>query len=218
MWKSPRTSLAAALAALILLMAAPAPAADMARPVTILALGDSLFAGYGLPPGQSVPDLLERRLAREGYSVRMVNAGISGDTTSGGLARLPWLLKEAPDLAILELGANDGLMGMSPELMEKNLDAMLAALQDQGVLVLLAGMRGLANYGPDYAARFDAVFPRLAKKYGAAFLPFLLEGVALKPELNQADGIHPNPDGAARVADNLYPLLKPLVDQALARR
>lgn len=218
MWKSPRTSLAAALAALILLMAASTPAADMARPVTILALGDSLFAGYGLPPGQSVPDLLERRLAREGYPVRMVNAGVSGDTSSGGLARLPWLLKETPDIVMLELGANDGLMGMSPENMERNLDAMLAALQDRGVPVLLAGMRGLANYGPDYAARFDAVFPRLAQKYGAALLPFLLEGVAQKPELNQADGIHPNPDGAARVADNLYPLLKPLVDQALARR
>jgi acyl-CoA thioesterase-1 len=216
-----KASLLAALAAL-LIMAAPSPAApaaaDSARPLTVLALGDSLFAGYGLPAGQSVPDLLERRLRQDGYAVRMVNAGISGDTTSGGLARLPWLLREPPDLAILELGANDGLMGMPPENMERNLSAMLDLLAEKKIPVLLAGMRALANFGPDYAERFDAVFPRLATKYGVALLPFLLEGVALKPELNQADGIHPNPAGAARVADNLYPLLRGLADRVLAGR
>ncbi|MEW5772373.1 MAG: arylesterase [Thermodesulfobacteriota bacterium] len=211
------SSLAAALAAL-LLVASPTSAADSARPLTILALGDSLFAGYGLPAGQSVPDLLAERLRREGYPVRMVNAGISGDTTAGGLARLPWLLRERPDVAMLELGANDGLMGMPPENMEKNLAAMLDLFAEKRIPVLLAGMRSLANFGPDYAARFNAVFPRLAGKHGASFLPFLLEGVAMRPELNQADGIHPNPAGAAKVADNLYPLLKDLVDQTLAGR
>ncbi len=212
-----QASLAAALAAL-LLMAAPAFAGDPARPVTVLALGDSLFAGYGLPAGQSVPDLLAERLRRDGYAVRMVNAGISGDTSGGGLARLPWLLKERPDVAMLELGANDGLMGMPPENLEKNLAAMLDLLAEKRIPVLLAGMRSLANYGPDYAARFDAVYPRLARRYGASLLPFLLEGVAMRPELNQADGIHPNPAGAAKVADNLYPLLKGLVDKVPAGR
>lgn len=212
-----QASLAAALAAL-LLMATPAFAGDPSRPVTVLALGDSLFAGYGLPAGQSVPDLLAERLRRDGYAVRMVNAGISGDTSNGGLARLPWLLKERPDVAMLELGANDGLMGMPPENLEKNLAAMLDLLAEKRIPVLLAGMRSLANYGPDYAARFDAVYPRLAEKYGASLLPFLLEGVAMRPELNQADGIHPNPAGAAKVADNLYPLLKGLVDKVLAGR
>lgn len=212
-----KASLAAALAAL-LLMAAPALAGDPSRPVTVLALGDSLFAGYGLPAGRSVPDLLAERLRREGYDVRMVNAGISGDTSGGGLSRLPWLLRERPDVVMLELGANDGLMGMPPENLEKNLAAMLDLLAEKKIPVLLAGMRSLANYGPDYAARFDAVYPRLAGKYGAALLPFLLEGVAMRPELNQADGIHPNEAGAAKVADNLHPLLKGLVDKVLAGR
>lgn len=212
-----KASLAAALAAL-LLMAPPAFAAGPIRPVTVLALGDSLFAGYGLPAGRSVPDLLAERLRREGYAVRMVNAGISGDTSGGGLSRLPWLLKERPDVVMLELGANDGLMGMPPENLEKNLAAMLDLLVEKRIPVLLAGMRSLANYGPDYAVRFDAVYPRLAEKYGAALLPFLLEGVAMRPEFNQADGIHPNEAGAAKVADNLYPLLKGLVDKVLAGR
>lgn len=198
-------------------MAVPA-AADFARPLTILALGDSLFAGYGLPAGQSVPDLLAQRLGRDGYAVRMVNAGVSGDTSSGGLARLPWLLKERPDIVMLELGANDGLMGMPPENLERNLAAMLDLLAEKRIPVLLAGMRSLANFGPDYAERFDAVYPRLAEKYGAVLLPFLLAGVAMRPELNQADGIHPNPAGAAKVADSLYPLLKGLADQVLAGR
>jgi acyl-CoA thioesterase-1 len=215
-----KTSLSAALAALLALihMAAPLFAAGPGRALTILALGDSLFAGYGLPAGQSVPDLLAQRLARDGYAVRMVNAGISGDTSSGGLARLPWLLRDRPDIVMLELGANDGLMGMPPENLEKNLAAMLDQLAAQKIPVLLAGMRSLVNYGPDYAAGFDAVYPRLAKKYGIALLPFLLEGVAMRPDLNQADGIHPNLAGAAKVADNLYPLLKGMVDKALAGR
>lgn len=212
-----KSSLAAALAALLLAMSIPAPAAE-SRPLTILAVGDSLFAGYGLPAGQSVPDLLEQRLRREGYAVHMVNAGVSGDTAADGLTRLPWLLKERPDIAILELGANDALTGNPPEYTERNLGVMLDMLAERKIPTLLAGMRSLANFGPGYAARFDALYPRLAKKYGVAFLPFLLEGVALKPELNQGDGIHPNAAGAAKVADNLYPLLKELVDQARAGR
>ena len=212
-----KTSLLAALAALFA-MAAPAFAAGSGQALTVLAVGDSLFAGYGLPAGQSVPDLLAERLRRDGYAAHMVNAGLSGDTSAGGLARLPWLLRERPDVAILELGANDGLQGMPPENLEKNLAAMLDLLAEKKIPVLLAGMRSLANFGPEYAGRFDAVYPRLAAQYRAAFLPFLLEGVALRPELNQSDGIHPNRAGAEKVADNLYPLLKGLVDKALAGR
>lgn len=213
-----KASLAAALAALLLLMSVAASAADSARPLTILAVGDSLFAGYGLPVGQSVPDLLEQRLRRDGYAVRMINAGVSGDTAADGLTRLPWLLRETPDIAILELGANDALTGNLPEYVERNLGVMLDMLAEKNIPTLLAGMRSLANFGPAYAERFDAVYPRLAEKHGAAFLPFLLEGVAMRPELNQGDGIHPNAAGAAKVADNLYPLLKGLVDKVLAGR
>lgn len=195
------------------LQEAPMPAS---RPVTLLAVGDSLTAGYGLPVSAALPAVVEGLLRREGLDVRIVNAGVSGDTTSGGLARLPWLLEERPDCAWLELGANDGLRGQDPALMEANLDAMLELFRAKGVPVLLIGMRALENYGADYAARFDAVFPRVAARHGVALHPFLLEGVALDPALNQDDGIHPNERGVAIIARALLPRVRALV-QAAAR-
>jgi len=184
------------------------------RPVTLLAVGDSLTAGYGLPASAALPAVVEALLRQEGLDVRIVNAGVSGDTTSGGLARLPWLLEERPDCAWLALGANDGLRGQDPALMEANLDAMLELFAARGVPVLLVGMRAMENYGADYAARFDAVFPRVAARHGVALHPFLLEGVALDPALNQDDGIHPNERGVAIIARALLPRVRALAQAA----
>lgn len=206
-------------AAACFLFSHPAWAADatpmkQTRQITLLAFGDSLTAGYGLPADQSLPAELDRLLKADGYNVRMVNAGVSGDTSAGGLARLPWTLEEPVDAAILELGANDGLMGMDPAAMERNLDAMLSMFDERGIPVLLAGMRAIANYGENYARTFDAVFPRLAQKHDVMFYPFLLDGVVLDPTLNQADGIHPNAEGVREIASRMYPMVRELVEQA----
>ena len=196
--------------------AAPEDVMTTSRPVTLLAVGDSLTAGYGLPASAALPAVVEALLRQEGLDVRLVNAGVSGDTPSGGLARLPGLLEERPDCAWLALGANDGLRGQDPALMEANLDAMLELFAARGVPVLLVGMRAMENYGSDYAARFDAVFPRVAARHGVPLHPFLLDGVALNPALNQDDGIHPNERGVAIVALGLLPGVRALV-QAAAR-
>lgn len=216
---------AAALAATVFFRPAPGtcgapghePNMKQNRRITILAFGDSLTAGYGLAAGKSLPAVLGEMLAADGYDVRMVNAGVSGDTAAGGRARLEWSLGERPDAAILELGANDGLMGRDPGAMEADLDAMLAAFAEHDVPVLLAGMRAIANYGPGYARAFDAVFPRLAAKHGVPLYPFLLEGVVLKAHLNQDDGIHPNALGVREIAARMYPMVRDLVETALSR-
>lgn len=188
---------------------------DKSRAVTVLAFGDSLTAGYGLLPGQALPAVLETMLHADGYNVRMINAGVSGDTTQGGLARLSWSLEDNPDAAILELGANDGLRGIAPATMEANLDAMLQMFAEKDVPVLLAGMEAIANYGIGYARKYNNVFPRLADKHDVIFYPFLLEGVALKSHLNQSDGIHPNAEGVKEIATRMYPKVKELVDTAI---
>jgi len=185
------------------------------RDITILAFGDSLTAGYGLPVNQSLPSVLEAMLRADGYNATVTNAGVSGDTTSGGLARLSWSLEDNPDAAILELGANDGLRGQDPATMEANLDAMLKMFEAKGIPVLLAGMEAIANYGPGYASRFNAVFPRLADEHDILFYPFLLEGVALRSHLNQSDGIHPNAQGVKEIARRMYPKVRELAEQAL---
>lgn len=177
----------------------------------IVALGDSLTAGYGLPLDQAYPSLLEDMLAGEGIRVRMVNAGVSGDTTAGGRARLNWVLAEEPDYAIVALGANDALRGLSPELAEKNLNTILTELSQRDIPVLLAGMRAPANWGEDYVRKFDTMYPRLAGEYGACLYPFILEGVAADPALNQPDGLHPNAAGARIMAERLLPLVKDLL-------
>ena len=168
----------------------------------ILAFGDSLFAGYGLDAGQSYPARLEAGLRARGVNARIVNAGVSGDTTAAGLQRLAFTLdaqETAPDLFILELGGNDLLRGLSPEETRANLAKMLAVLQERKVPVLLMGMRSPPNYGPEYQTRFDAMYRDLAKEYGAALIPFWLEDIYREPDLFQSDRIHPTAEGIERL-------------------
>jgi acyl-CoA thioesterase-1 len=177
----------------------------------IVALGDSLTAGLGVAADEAYPALLETRLAREGYAYRVVNAGVSGDTTAGGLRRVDWVLRAKPEIAIVALGANDGLRAQSPQAMRENLTAIVKRLQAAGARVLLVGMRLPPNYGADYTTEFQAVFPEVARSTGAAFMPFLLDGVAADTRLNQPDGIHPTAAGYQFIADRLWPNLRPLL-------
>ena len=185
-------------------------AAEAAAPV-ILALGDSITAGLGLMEEQSYPSRLQMRLKAAGYPHRVVNGGVSGDTSAGGLARLDWLMRQHPNIIILALGANDGLRGIKPQAMRANLAAIIERAQAGGSRVLLAGMRMPTNYGAEYTREFEAVFGELADHYKLPLLPFLLEGVALRSDLNQPDGIHPNAKGAAIVTDNVWRALEPLL-------
>ena len=187
-----------------LLATAPAlPAA--AEPLRLMAFGDSLTHGYGLAPGETFPEQLEAALRTEGFDVTVLNAGNSGDTTAGGLARLDWALANEPDAVILELGANDGLRGLDPEATYANLDAMLAKLKGEGLPVLLAGMLAPPNLGREYGEAFNAIYPRLAEKHDVPLYPFFLEGVAAQRALNQGDGIHPNADGVAEIVTRIKP-------------
>lgn len=185
----------------------------LAAPVKILALGTSLTQGYGLPPGTDFTVQLQAALKRDGVNVVVTNAGVSGDTSTGGLARLDWSLADRPDAAIIELGSNDMLRGLPPAQTEKNLRAILTRLKAAKVQVLLMGMKAQRNLGPDYVKQFDAIYPRLAKEYGVLYYPFILEGVALNPKLNQADGIHPNPEGVKVIVARVLPLVKKLAAQ-----
>jgi acyl-CoA thioesterase-1 len=178
----------------------------------ILCLGDSLTEGYGVSPEQSFPTLLEERLHRSGFpGARVINAGISGSTSASAVSRLQWQLRAKPDVLLLELGANDGLRGLDLAATRKNLERAIEIAKGAGVRVLLAGMKLPPNYGADYTRQFEALFPELAKAQGVALIPFLLEGVAAKPELNTADGIHPNAQGYERVIENVLPALLPLL-------
>ncbi len=188
--------------------------ARAAAPLRIVGLGDSLMQGYGLPPGGDFPARLQAKLVADGVAVQIVTAGVSGDTSAGGLARLDWSLADHPDGVIVELGSNDALRGQAPEDIEKNLDAILAKLKAANVPVLLAGMKAPRNLGPDYVAKFDALFPRLAKKYGVLFYPFFLDGVATDPKLNQKDGMHPNPQGVEIIVARIEPFVKQLIVKA----
>ncbi len=202
------------------LNAAPAPK-NSAEPVRSLAFGDSLTQGDGVPPGMEFPARLERALNARGLDVTIVNAGVSGETSAGGLARIDWLLGDArhgPDAVIVELGANDGLRGLSAMEMERNLDGILSKLKARGIPVLLAGMKAPRNYGARYASEFDDVFPRLAAKYETLFYPFFLEGVVLERSLMQPDGIHPNPAGVEAIVKEITPIAERLVQQARTRR
>lgn len=189
---------------------APAAPEDL-RPV-IVAYGDSLTAGYGVDTGQGWPELLQAILDREGRKYRVVNQGISGDTTSGGVARIQAALDLKPAVVILELGANDGLRGLPVQATEQNLVQMVEGFQGSGARVLLAGITLPRNYGADYIRSFDRVYPALAKRYKTAYLPFLLEGVALDPALMQRDALHPNAEGHRKIAPLVWRFLKPLLD------
>ncbi len=184
-----------------------------AAPVKILALGTSLTQGYGVAPGLDFTAVLEARLKASGVDAKVINAGVSGDTSAGGLARLDWSLADHPDAAIVELGSNDALRGQSPAETQKNLTAILTRLKAAHIPVLLAGMMAPRNLGPEYAAQFDPIYPRLAKQFGTLLYPFLLDGVAMNPKLNQADGIHPNPAGVKIIVERIMPLVKRLVAQ-----
>ncbi len=192
--------------------------AAAAEPVRILAYGDSLTAGYGLAPEDAFPARLEAALRRAGHDVRVINGGVSGDTAAGGRARLDWALADRPDMAILELGANDALRGLDPDRTFADLDAILARFRAEGIAVLLAGMRAPPNLGPEYVAAFDGIFPRLAEKHGVALYPFFLEGVAADPALNQADGIHPNAAGVRAIVERILPYVERVLATVGGRR
>jgi len=194
---------------LLLIMAGAGPAC--AAPVKILAIGTSLTQGYGLPPGTEFTVQLQQALSRAGIDAAVTNAGVSGDTSAGGLARLDWSLGDHPDAVILELGSNDMLRGIAPSETEKNLRAILDKLKAAHVKVLLTGMHAQRNLGADYVQQFDPLYPRLAKDYNLLFYPFILDGVALNPKLNQADGMHPNPAGVKVIVARMLPLVKKLV-------
>ncbi len=196
--------------ALLVAIAGPA-SAESARP-RLLALGDSLTAGFGLPEDQAFPTRLQAWLNRAGVEVTVINAGVSGDTSAGGLARLDWALgNDPPEFALVELGANDALRGLSPGALYDNLDKIISRLQAKRVKVLLAGMYAPRNYGSDYDKEFDAVYPRLAKAHGVPLYAFFLDGVAGDPALNQADGLHPNPRGVDVIVDRLGPEVVKLI-------
>ena len=191
---------------------AAASKTDDVRP-KIVCLGDSLTAGLGLVEMQSYPSLLQQKVNEDGYEFEVVNAGVSGDTSAGGLRRLDWALQENVRVLIVALGANDGLRGLSVSDMKENLSKIIETAQGRNVLVILAGMEAPPNYGTEYAASFRQAYREIALHYRVLFLPFLLDKVAGVASLNQSDGIHPNPQGAAIVADNVWAVLKPLLDQ-----
>jgi len=184
-----------------------------AEPATVLALGDSLTAGYGLPAQASFPARLEQRLKAAGLEVRVVNAGVSGDTSAGGLARLDWALADRPSVAIVELGANDGLRGLDPGQTARNLDAIVAALQGRGVRVLLAGMLAPPNLGREYGDAFRQAYREVAARRQVPLYPFFLDGVAGDPRLNQKDGLHPTAEGITVIVERIAPWVIPLLRQ-----
>jgi acyl-CoA thioesterase-1 len=200
-----------ALLSIVLFLAAAGAGQAVAAPIKILALGTSLTQGYGLPPGTEFTVQLQAALKRAGIDAVVTNAGVSGDTSAGGLARLDWSLADHPDAVILELGGNDMLRGIAPAETEKNLRAILAKLKAAHVKVLLTGMHAQHNLGADYVKEFDAIYPRLAKENNVLFYPFILDGVALNPKLNQADGMHPNPAGVKIIVARILPVVKTLV-------
>lgn len=171
----------------------------------ILVLGDSLSAGYGLNKGDAFPEQLEGALREEGHNIKLINAGVSGDTSKGGRARLNWALADNPQMVILELGANDGLRGLDPALMKENLSQIIAQLQKRKIKVLLAGMYAPPNFGRVYGESYNAVFPTLAKDYSLTLYPFFLEGVAGNPHLNLEDGLHPTKEGIAEIVKRILP-------------
>jgi acyl-CoA thioesterase-1 len=208
---SPLNAAGLIVAALLAVAAPVAGVAAAAHVPEILVFGDSLTAGLGLPTDQTFPARLETRLRSEGINVHVVNAGVSGDTTAGGLARLDWSLADKPEFVILELGANDTLRGIDPKVVRANLDAMISKIQASGAKLLLTGMQSPTNWGRDYQQAFDKIYPELARAHGVTLYPFFLEGVAMDPELNQPDGIHPNERGVAALVDHIAPYVTRLI-------
>lgn len=196
----------------LLFWMSPAQSEDAGK--RLLVLGDSLTAGYGLPAEHAFPAQLERALNARGYKIKVVNSGISGDTTKGGLARLPWVLLSKPQFVIVELGSNDSLRGLDPKQTRANLDGILTRLKAKGIKVLLAGMLAPRNLGAEYSREFNGAYEDLAKKHGVVFMPFFLKDVALRPHLNQRDGIHPTKEGVAIIVRNIMPYVVKLLGPA----
>ena len=212
-----RRSIATALLSIMLVGASPPIPASGEQRSLVLAFGDSLTAGYGLEQGLGFAPQLQAMLRRHGIKAEVVDGGVSGDTSEAGKARLGWTLdglKRKPDLVILELGANDMLRALDPDLTERNLDAMLAELKRRQVPVLVAGMRAAPNLDPAYVARFEAIYPRLAAKHGAPIYPFFLDGVAGQQGMIQSDGMHPTFAGVKRVVTGIMPAVKQALPNA----
>lgn len=188
-----------------------AAVADDDRP-RIVAFGDSLTAGFGVAAEEAYPARLQRRLDEQGLRYRVINAGVSGDTTAGGVRRVDWVLKSRPDLLILELGGNDGLRGLNLDETKANLERIIKRCQDASVTVILAGMKLPPNYGMEYTKGFETIYPALAKQYRLTLIPFFLDGVAGSASLNQADGIHPTSEGYRIIADKVLETVKPLLN------
>ena len=215
--KIARVQRLAALALLALVGAGPLAAADDA-PIRIVALGDSLTAGFGLPVDQAFPTKLAAALKAKGIAATVANAGVSGDTTTGGLARLDWSVPEGTDAVILELGANDALRGADPKLTKATLEQILDKLRSRHIAVLLAGMLAPHNLGKDYTTAFDAIYPALASTHEVVFYPFFLDGVATDPKLNQGDGMHPNAAGVDVIVARILPQVEELIARARRAR
>ena len=196
-----------------LLLALPTPASAVDDRPVVLFVGTSLTAGYGLPSDEAYPALIQRKIDEAGLSFRVVNAGVSGDTSAGGLRRIDWLLKSPVAVLVLELGANDMLRGLSPDTMRSNLQQIIDRTRDAhpNAGVVIAGMRALQNLGPDFVGGFEESFPELAKENDAVLIPFLLEGIAGERALNQSDDVHPNAEGQRRIATLVWPKLLPLL-------
>jgi acyl-CoA thioesterase I len=209
---------AAVVNSLLLVLLLGSAAHAQGGPVRLAVLGDSLAAGFGVKPEQSFPARLEVELKAQGRNVTVLNQGVSGDTSAGGLDRLDWMLADKPDIVLVELGANDALRGIDPTVTEKNLSSIVEKLKGAGVTVWLAGMLAPRNLGPDYVASFDGLYKRIADKYDLPLYPFILDGVAQDPALNQGDGMHPNPKGAQIVADRLLPFVIKNLDNAAVHR
>jgi acyl-CoA thioesterase-1 len=211
-----RCAVVAAALALAILMGEPATAAD--RPVRIVALGDSLTAGYGLPADAAFPAKLEKALTAKGLAVEIANAGVSGDTASGGLARLDWSVPEGTDAVIVELGANDMLRGIDPGVTRQALEQIVRRLTDRRITVLLAGMRAAPNLGPDYGRDFETIYSDLAARHDLLLYPFFLDGVAAEAKLNQGDGLHPTAAGVDAIVAGILPQAEALVARVRSKR
>lgn len=209
-----RRGIVAALGGILVAAAILAPALAAPRVPEIVAFGDSITAGFGLAPEAALPSRLEAKLRDQGIAAKIVNAGVSGDTTAGGAARLPWTLAGKPDLVILELGANDALRGIDPKTVRANLEAMIEKVQASGAKLLLLGMRAPPNWGEDYQRAFDRIYPELAEAHHVPLVPFFLEGVAMDPSMNQADGLHPNQKGVAVIVDRIAPMVAKLLSNS----
>ncbi|HEX7863275.1 MAG TPA: arylesterase [Verrucomicrobiae bacterium] len=201
------------IVSLLILFSALSMQAAVAAQKSILVLGDSIAAGYGLDPEEAFPALLQEKIDQHGLKYKVINGGVSGDTTAGGLRRIGWLLRNPVDVLLLELGGNDGLRGIDPTETEKNLQGIVEKVRQKNpnVQILIAGMQMPENMGKDYTARYREVFPRVAKQNNATLIPFLLEGVGGKAELNQADRIHPTAEGHRIIAATIWKVLQPVL-------